>query len=149
MALQGLRSGVLDQEQLLRVLSAMKDGDFTMRLPADQEGTAREIAETVNTLMERLGAFKSEMIRISHEVGVEGKFGGQAVVDGLGGAWREMVDNLNVMGVILTCQVRNLAQIASEAANGDTSRRVTVDAAYEMDQLKQSLNRLVDQIDGR
>jgi HAMP domain-containing protein len=138
----------VDSRQLWSVLTALNEGDFSRRLPAGQEGPAGAIAETVNTLLGRLEAVASEMNRITWEV-AEGNFGGQAEVDGLAGGWKEMIDNLNVMSATLTCQVRDISRTAEGIADGDPSRRVTVNAQGETLLLKEIVNRLVDQLNGR
>jgi HAMP domain-containing protein len=149
MSLQQAGAGTPDLQQLSKVLTALKEGDFSQRLPAGAEGEAREIAETLNALLDRLDAFASEMNRVTWEVGTAGMFGCQAEVEGLSGTWKELTDNLNVMAANLTGQVRDLSQVAKGIAAGNPSRRVMVDAQGETLELKQSLNTLVDQLDGR
>ena len=131
-------------ERLLSVLTAIKQGDFSRRLPTDQKGAAGAMAETLNTLLGRLEAFAAEMNRITVEV-TEGYFGGQAEVDGLSGTWKELIDNLNVMSATLTDQVRDISQVTEGIVDGNPSRRVTVNARGETLLLKDLVNRLVDE----
>ncbi len=134
----------LDQKQLLGVLTALNEGDLTRRLPIGQEGASGAIAETFNTLLDRLEAFAAEMNRINWEVGTTGQFGGQAEVAGLSGTWKELIDNLNVMSANLTDQVRDISRVTAEVANGPSSRRVMVHAQGEMLLLKDLVNTLAD-----
>jgi len=140
---------IVNSHRLLDVLTALNEGDFSRRLPADQEGIAGAIAGTLNTLLDRLQEIRSEMNRITWEVGTAGLFGGQAEVGGLSGAWKELTDNLNVMGSNLTEQVRDITSVTSEVARSNSSRRVTVNAQGEMLLLKDLVNTLVDQCNGR
>jgi HAMP domain-containing protein len=148
MALQQVRPDTLDSHQLSNILTALKAGDFSQRLPDGHGGVAGEIADTLNTLLDRLNVFASEMNRITGEVTI-GKFGGQAVETGLSGTWTELMDNLNVMSATLTCQVRNFARVTDEIVKGNLSLKVTVDAQGETRELKESLNALVDQLHER
>jgi len=149
MAQQQTDTDAPDPQRLLSVLTAINEGDLSRRLPTGREGAAGAIAETLNTLLDRLEAFASEMNRITWEVGIAGRFGGQAEVDGLSGTWKELTENLNVMGANLTCQVRDISRVTSEVANGNSTRRVTVNAQGEMLLLKELVNTLVDQCNGR
>lgn len=135
----------LNEEQLLTVLSALKDGDFSVRLPSGAPGATGQIAETVNAFADQLGAFTAELSRISREIGTEGRFGGQAEVEGLSGSWKDLLDIFNDMAVQLTNQVRDFSQTAQAAASGNSARRVTVPANGETAELKDALNVLVDQ----
>ena len=135
-------------QRLLSVLTALNEGDFSRRLPTCQEGVASAIAYTLNTLLGRLEAVASEMNRITGEVAV-GKFGGQAEVEGLSGTWKELIDNLNLMTATLTDQVRDISRVTSGVADGNPSKRVTVNAQGETLLLKELVNRLVDEIHGR
>src|SRR5207249_7988182 len=96
---------------------------------------------TVNTMVDQLSTFTSEVIRVAREVGTEGKLGGQADVKGLGGAWRDLTDNVNSMANNLTNQVRNVATVTTAVANGDLSKKITVDVRGEMLELKNTINR--------
>jgi len=138
----------LDEEQLLTVLTALKDGDFTRRMPTHGTGTAGKIAETLNALLEQLQGFEAETSRIAREVGTEGRFGGQAEVPGLSGSWKEMVDNINCMSGNLTAQVRNIARTITAIANGDLAKKVEVEVNGELLELKTTINIMVDQLNG-
>jgi HAMP domain-containing protein len=140
-------SAHLDEEQILAALVAAKRGDFSARMPAGAVGTAGRVAETFNGLMEQLNTFASESNRIAREIGVEGRYGCQAVVPGLSGAWKDMVDSLNTMASNLTVQVRDLAATTDAVANGRLARKISVDAAGEMLELKTTINIMLDQLD--
>jgi HAMP domain-containing protein len=139
----------LDPQRLFSAVTALKDGDFSQRLPAGQDGLAGAIADTLNLLFERLEVLASEMNRITRETGIEGRFGGQAEVEGLAGTWKEMIDNLNVMATNLTDQVRDVSQVVAELTEGSRSRRVTVEAQGETLLLKELVNTLVDRPNAR
>lgn len=149
MAVDQANNNALDQKQLLRVLTALKDGDFTPLMPDGQDGIPGEIADTINALVRRLNPFAAEVTRISREIGTEGKFGGQAEVKGLSGTWKDLVDNINLMAANLTNQVRDMSQVAERIEVGNSGRRVTVHARGETLEFKETLNRLVDQVSGR
>lgn len=135
----------LDEEQLLTVLTALKDGDFTRRMPTGGTGTAGKIAETLNALLDQLHGMEAETRRITHEMGTEGRFGGQADVPGLSGSWKEMVDNVNSMAGNLTNQVRRVAQTITAIAEGDLGKWLDIEVNGEMLELKTTINRMVDQ----
>jgi HAMP domain-containing protein len=141
-----LAGSALEQMELLRVLTALKNGDFSQRMPSGQGGMAGEIARTLNTTLEFLGTFASEFARITHELGSEGRFGGQAEIEGVSGIWKDLTDRLNLMGCNLTGQFRNIAQITTAIATGDLSRKVTVECEGEVLELKQTLNTMADQL---
>jgi HAMP domain-containing protein len=141
-------SGVNVQE-LLWVLTAIRDGNFTRKMEKDQKGAAGEIAAVINSMVDQLNAFAAEMTRITREIGAEGMFGGQAEVAGLSGTWEDLIANLNIMGANLTNQVRNISQVADGLAKGSPSQRVTVEAHGETLELKKLINRLVDQAKAR
>jgi len=138
----------MDEEQLLVVLTALKEGDFTKRMPVGASGTAGRISETVNALMEQLTAFTVETDRITREVGIEGRFGGQAEVPGLSGAWQGTLEGLNQMAGSLTNQVRDFAATTTAVANGDLTKKITVEAWGEMKEWKDTVNIMVDQLNG-
>src|SRR5260370_3128260 len=100
----------------------------------------------MNTMVEQLSAFASEVTRVAREVGTEGKLGGQAQVSGVAGTWKDLTDSVNSMAGNLTGQVRNIAEVATAIANGDLSRKITVDVRGEILQLKETLNTMVDQL---
>ena len=103
-------------------------------------------AKTVNTMVEQLGSFASEVTRVAREVGTEGKLGGQAEVKGVAGTWKDLTDNVNLMAGNLTAQVRNIAEVTTAVANGDLSKKITVDVKGEILELKNTINTMVDQL---
>src|SRR6516164_11205134 len=133
-------------QQLLAGLSAVRSGDFSTRLPADGDPLMDEIASVFNDMNDQLALFTSEVTRVAREVGTEGRLGGQAQVPGVGGTWRDLTDSVNFMAGNLTSQVRNIAQVATAVANGDLSKKITVDVSGEILQLKQTINTMVDQV---
>src|SRR5438445_6437838 len=100
----------------------------------------------VNTMIEQMSAFTSEVTRVAREVGTEGKLGGQAAVPGVAGTWKDLTDNVNFMASNLTAQVRNIAEVATAIASGDLSRKITVNVSGEILQLKETINTMVDQL---
>src|SRR5204862_7618221 len=109
-------------------------------------GEVRRSAETVNTMVDQLSAFASEVTRVAREVGTEGKLGGQAEVRGVAGTWKDLTDNVNFMARNLTDQVRTIAEVTTGVANGDLSRKITVDVRGEILELKDTINTMVDQL---
>src|SRR6185295_12094309 len=101
---------------------------------------------TINTMVDQLNSFASEVARVAREVGTEGKLGGQAEVRGVGGAWKDLTDNVNSMAGNLTGQVRNIADVSTAVARGDLSKKITVEAKGEILQLKNTINIMVDQL---
>ena len=110
------------------------------------KGEILELKDTINTMVDQLNAFAGEVTRVAREVGTEGKLGGQANVPGVAGTWKDLTDNVNFMAGNLTGQVRNIAEVATAIANGDLSRKITVDVRGEILQLKETLNTMVDQL---
>jgi HAMP domain-containing protein/signal transduction histidine kinase/CheY-like chemotaxis protein len=134
-----------------RVIGAVARGDLSQRMSIDLEGRQLKgeflrTVHTVNTLVDQLSTFTSEVIRVAREVGTEGKLGGQAEVKGLGGAWRDLTDNVNSMANNLTNQVRNIADVTTAVAKGDLSRKITVEVRGEIQELKNTINTMVDQL---
>ena len=107
-----------------------------------------ELKNTVNTMVDQLNGFASEVSRVAREVGTEGKLGGQAEVQGVAGTWKDLTDNVNSMASNLTSQVRNIADVTTAVARGDLSRKITVDVKGEILQLKETINTMVDQLNG-
>src|SRR5690606_38415784 len=103
---------------------------------------------TINTMVDQLNGFAAEVTRVAREVGTEGKLGGQAQVPGVAGTWKDLTDNVNSMATNLTTQVRNIAEVATSVAKGDLSRKIAVDAPGEIAQLNDTLNTMVDQLNG-
>ena len=137
--------------EVTRAISAVAQGDLlqTVRLDVDGrplEGEFLRSAMIVNTMIQQLGIFTSEVTRVAREVGTEGKLGGQAVVPGVAGTWKDLTDSVNAMASNLTAQVRNIAEVATAIASGDLSRKITVNVSGEILQLKETLNTMVDQL---
>src|SRR5438034_1278194 len=128
------------------VTTAVARGDLSRKITADARGEILELKNTINTMVDQLSAFASEVTRVAREVGTEGKLGGQADVRGVSGTWKDLTDNVNFMASNLTNQVRNIAEVATAIASGDLSRKITVDVRGEILQLKETLNTMVDQL---
>src|SRR5205807_1628013 len=131
---------------IAEVSTAIANGDLSKKITVDMRGEILQLKETINTTVDQLNAFASEVTRVAREVGTEGKLGGQAVVRGVAGTWKDLTDPLNSMPVNLTAQVRNIAEVATAIAGGDLSRKITVDVRGEILQLKETLNTMVDQL---
>jgi HAMP domain-containing protein/signal transduction histidine kinase/CheY-like chemotaxis protein len=131
---------------IAEVTTAVANGDLSRKIEVDVQGEILELKNTINTMVEQLRAFASEVTRVAREVGTEGKLGGQAHVPGVGGTWKDLTDSVNQMAGNLTDQVRNIADVAIAVANGDMSRKITVDVRGEILQLKETLNTMVDQL---
>jgi HAMP domain-containing protein len=135
----------LDTDALLAALTALKNGDFSARMPAG-DGEAGRIAEVLNAVMAQNALLTGEVRRIAREVGPEGRFGGQAEVPGLAGAWSELVADVNRMGSLLTEQIRDLSQTSRALAGGSTERKVTAPAYGETLELQQHLNAAIERV---
>ena len=131
---------------IAEVTTAVARGDLSKKITADVRGEILEVKNTINTMVDQLNGFASEVTRVAREVGTEGKLGGQAVVPGVAGTWKDLTDNVNSMASNLTGQVRNIADVATAVANGDLSRKITVDVKGEILELKITLNTMVDQL---
>src|SRR5690606_16636591 len=118
------------------VTTAVARGDLSRKITVDVEGEILELKNTINTMVDQLNAFASEVSRVAREVGTEGKLGGQAVVPGVAGTWKDLTDSVNAMGTNLTAQVRNTAEVTTAVARGDLSRKITVDVKGEILELK-------------
>src|SRR2546426_104069 len=134
-----------------RVIGAVAKGDLSQRMEQEVEGRSLtgeflRTARTVNTMVDQLSTFTSEVIRVAREVGTEGKLGGQAVVKGVGGTWKDLTDSVNFMANNLTRQVRNIAEVTTAVAKGDLSKKITVDVRGEILELKNTINIMVDQL---
>jgi PAS domain S-box-containing protein len=128
------------------VTTAVARGDLSRKITVDVRGEILELKDTINTMVDQLNAFASEVTRVSREVGTEGKLGGQADVRGVGGTWKDLTDNVNFMATNLTNQVRNIAEVTTAVAKGDLSRKITVQAEGEIAELKGTVNTMVDQL---
>ncbi|HYC47005.1 MAG TPA: HAMP domain-containing protein, partial [Burkholderiales bacterium] len=131
---------------IAEVTTAVARGDLSRKITVDVKGEILELKNTINTMVEQLNSFASEVTRVAREVGTEGKLGGQAQVPGVSGTWKDLTDNVNSMAGNLTAQVRNIAEVATAIANGDLSRKITVDVRGEILELKNTLNTMVDQL---
>jgi HAMP domain-containing protein/signal transduction histidine kinase/CheY-like chemotaxis protein len=131
---------------IAEVTTAVANGDLSRKIEVDVKGEILELKNTINTMVEQLRAFASEVTRVAREVGTEGKLGGQANVPGVAGTWKDLTDSVNGMAGNLTAQVRNIADVAIAVANGDMSKKITVDVRGEILQLKETLNTMVDQL---
>ncbi|MBI2816957.1 MAG: HAMP domain-containing protein [Acidobacteria bacterium] len=128
------------------VTTAVARGDLSRKITVDVRGEILELKNTINTMVDQLNAFASEVTRVAREVGTDGKLGGQAQVSGVAGTWKDLTDNVNFMASNLTAQVRNIAEVATAIANGDLSRKITVNVSGEILQLKETINTMVDQL---
>ena len=131
---------------IAEVATAIAGGDLSRKITVDVRGEILLVKETMNTMVEQLRAFASEVIRVAREVGTEGKLGGQAVVPGVAGTWKDLTDNVNLLAANLTTQVRNIAEVTTAVARGDLSRKITVDVSGEILELKNTINTMVDQL---
>ncbi len=131
---------------IAEVTTAVAKGDLSLQITVDVKGEILELKNTINTMVDQLRGFASEVTRVAREVGTEGKLGGQADVPGVAGTWKDLTDSVNQMAGNLTAQVRNIADVAIAVANGDMSRKITVDVRGEILQLKETLNTMVDQL---
>ena len=133
---------------IAEVTTAVARGDLSRKITVDVKGEILELKNTINTMVDQLNGFAAEVTRVAREVGTEGKLGGQAVVPGVAGTWKDLTDSVNSMGGNLTDQVRNIAEVATAIARGDLSRKITVDVRGEILQLKETINTMVDQLNG-
>ncbi|GIK95998.1 MAG: histidine kinase [Alphaproteobacteria bacterium] len=131
---------------IAEVTTAVAQGDLSRKITVDVKGEILELKNTINTMVDQLNAFASEVTRVAREVGTEGKLGGQAQVPGVAGTWKDLTDNVNFMASNLTGQVRNIAEVATAVARGDLSKKITVDVSGEILQLKKTINTMVDQL---
>ncbi|MBV8632147.1 MAG: HAMP domain-containing protein, partial [Silvibacterium sp.] len=137
--------------EVTRAIAAVAQGSLNEKVRLDVDGRPLEgeflrSANIVNTMIEQLGVFTSEVTRVAREVGTDGKLGGQALVPGVAGTWKDLTDSVNLMASNLTSQVRNIAEVATAVASGDLSRKITVDVRGEILQLKEAINTMVDQL---
>ena len=131
---------------IANVTTAVARGDLSRKITVDVRGEILELKDTINTMVDQLNSFASEVTRVAREVGTEGKLGGQANVPGVAGTWKDLTDNVNFMASNLTAQVRNIADVATAIAGGDLSKKITVNVSGEILQLKETLNTMVDQL---
>ena len=131
---------------IAHVTTAVARGDLSRKITVDVRGEILELKDTINTMVDQLNSFASEVTRVAREVGTEGKLGGQAQVPGVAGTWKDLTDSVNFMAGNLTAQVRNIADVATAIAGGDLSKKITVNVSGEILQLKETINTMVDQL---
>jgi len=131
---------------IAEVTTAVAKGDLSKKITVDVKGEILELKNTINTMVDQLNSFASEVTRVAREVGTEGKLGGQAKVEGVAGTWRNLTTNVNLMAANLTGQVRNIAEVTTAVAKGDLSKKITVDVKGEILELKNTINTMVDQL---
>src|SRR5437762_2931562 len=131
---------------IAEVTTAVENGDLSKKITVNVEGEILELKNTINTMVDQLNSFASEVTRVALEVGTEGKLGGQAKVKGVGGVWKDLTDSVNQMASNLTGQVRNIAEVTTAVQRGDLSRKITVDVKGEILELKNNINTMVDQL---
>src|SRR5216117_2046032 len=131
---------------IAEVATAVARGDLSRKITVDARGEILELKNTINTMVDQLNAFASEVTRVAREVGTDGKLGGQAAVTGVAGTWKDLTDSVNLMASNLTDQVRNIGAVTTAVAQGDLSRKITVDVKGEILELKNTINTMVDQL---
>src|SRR5829696_8269 len=142
-----MASNLTDQvRNIAEVTTAVANGDLSKKITVDAKGEILELKNTVNTMVDQLNSFAAEVTRVSKEVGTDGKLGGQAEVEDVSGTWRSLTESVNFMASNLTDQVRSIAQVTTAVANGDLSKKITVDARGEIEELKETINTMVDQL---
>src|SRR5262249_927526 len=131
---------------IAEVTTAVARGDLSRKITVPVKAEILELNDTINVMADRLNTFASELTRMAREVGTKGELGGQARVSGVAGTWKDLTDNVNSMASNLTGQVRNIAEVTIAVANGDLSRKITVDVRGEILQLKETINTMVEQL---
>src|SRR5207302_236660 len=131
---------------IAQVTTAVANGDLSQKITVDVRGEVLQLKDTINTMVDQLRSFAAEVTRVAREVGTEGRLGGQANVEGVSGVWKDLTDNVNTLAANLTTQVRNIAQVTTAVANGDLSKKITVDVQGEIAELKDTINTMVDQL---
>jgi HAMP domain-containing protein/signal transduction histidine kinase/CheY-like chemotaxis protein len=146
-SVNSMAGNLTDQvRNIAEVTKAVQAGDLSKKITVDVKGEVLELKDTINTMVDQLRSFASEVTRVAREVGTEGKLGGQARVEGMSGTWKDLTDSVNSMAGNLTDQVRNIAAVTTAVANGDLSRKITVDVKGEILELKNTVNTMVDQL---
>src|SRR5258706_7131934 len=128
------------------VTTAVAAGELSKKITVDVKGEILELKNTINTMVDQLSSFAAEVTRVAREVGTEGRLGGQADVQGVGGVWSDLTDNVNSMAANLTSQVSNIADVTTAVDAGDLSKKITVDVKGEVLELKNTINTMVDQL---
>ncbi|MGZ4377385.1 MAG: HAMP domain-containing protein, partial [Gaiellaceae bacterium] len=131
---------------IAEVTTAVATGDLSKKITVGVKGEVLELKNTINTMVDQLSSFADEVTRVAREVGTDGRLGGQAQVKGVSGTWKDLTDNVNTLADNLTDQVRNIADVTTAVANGDLSKKITVDARGEVLELKETINTMVDQL---
>src|SRR5207245_2127875 len=131
---------------IAEVTTAVANGDLSRKITVEGQGEILELKNTINTMVDQLNGFASEVTRVAREVGTEGKLGSHAQVNRAAGTWKDLTDNVNLMAGNLTSQVRNIAEVTTAVANGDLSKKITVDVQGEILELKNTINTMVDQL---
>src|SRR5215813_2338629 len=131
---------------IAEVTTAVANGDLSKKITVDVKGEILELKNTINTMVDQLSSFASEVTRVAREVGTDGRLGGQADVKGVAGTWKDLTDSVNSMASNLTAQVRNIAEVTTAVATGDLSKKITVDVRGEILELKNTINKMVDQL---
>src|SRR5262249_10893689 len=145
----GLASNLTAQvRNIAEVATAIAGGDLSRKITVDARGEILQLKDTLNTMVEQLHAFASEVTRVARDGRTAGKRGGRTQVPGVAGTWKDLPDNVNGLASNLTSQVRNIAEVTTAVARGDLSRKITVDAKGEILELKNTLNTMVDQLNG-
>src|SRR5207249_1373865 len=129
---------------IAEVTTAVANGDLSKKITVDVRGEVLELKNTINTMVDQLSSFASEVTRVAREVGTEGKLGGQAEVRGVAGTWKDLTDNVNSTPRTLALQVRNIAEVTTAVARGDLTKKITVDVRGEVLELKHTINTMVD-----
>ena len=142
-----LAGNLTDQvRNIAKVTTAVARGDLSQKITVDAKGEIFELKNTINVMVDQLNSFAAEVTRVSKEVGTEGKLGGQADVKGVSGTWKDLTDNVNAMASNLTVQLRDVSKVSTAIANGDLSQKITVDVKGEILQIKEVINKMVDQL---
>jgi HAMP domain-containing protein/CheY-like chemotaxis protein len=146
-SVNGMASNLTDQvRNIADVTTAVANGDLSKKITVDARGEIAELKNTINTMVDQLSSFADEVTRVAREVGTEGKLGGQALVRGVSGTWKDLTDSVNTLADNLSTQVRNVAEVTTAVADGDLSKKITVEARGEVLELKQTINTMVDQL---
>src|SRR5205085_96031 len=146
-SVNGMASNLTTQvRNIAEVTTAVANGDLGQKITVEAPGEVVELDEKIGTVADKPSAFAAEVTRVAREVGSEGILGGQALVEGVEGVWKDLTDNVNFMASNLTTQVRNIADVTTAVANGDLGRKITVEASGEVAALAETINRMVDQL---
>src|SRR5207248_1677030 len=146
-SVNGMALSLTEQvRNIAEVTTAVANGDLSKKITVDARGEMLELKNTLNTMVDQLSTFADEVTRVAREVGTEGMLGGQAEVEGVSGTWRGLTENVNGMAVNLTDQVRNIAQVATAVAHGDLSQKIKVEGRGGSQELKNTINTMVDQL---